>query len=159
MAAITALYRISSGEVYKISPKGQPFADRDSAFWEVLNDPTFSDGVNTVNYTVDPVTGKRTPVRTLSIALIADVAGNDVKLAIQSEINTFSSSEIDDLNQIDADRAGKLFDTHPQFRKAFIAFAKVVMDEINILRQQHSLPDRTISQLKTALQNKIDKND
>lgn len=35
------------------------------------------------------------------------------------------------------------------------AFALVVLDEINVLRAQHSLADRTISQLKTALRNKL----
>lgn len=36
------------------------------------------------------------------------------------------------------------------------AFALLVLDEINILRAQHSLPARTPSQLKTALRNKLD---
>lgn len=35
------------------------------------------------------------------------------------------------------------------------AFAEIVMDEINILRAQHSLPARSLSQLKTALRNKL----
>lgn len=36
------------------------------------------------------------------------------------------------------------------------AFALVVLDEINILRAQHSLTARTIAQLKTAVRNKLD---
>ncbi len=36
------------------------------------------------------------------------------------------------------------------------AFAEVVMDEINILRSEHNLIDRTLSQLVTAIKNKID---
>lgn len=35
------------------------------------------------------------------------------------------------------------------------AFALVMMDEINLLRDQHSLANRTISQLKTAIKNKL----
>jgi len=35
------------------------------------------------------------------------------------------------------------------------AFARVLLDEINILRTQHSLADRTIAQLKTAIRNKL----
>ena len=35
------------------------------------------------------------------------------------------------------------------------AFAEVVVDEINILRAQHSLPDRTLAQLKTAVRGKL----
>ena len=38
------------------------------------------------------------------------------------------------------------------------AFAKVVMDEINILRAEHALSARTLSQLITAIKNKIDTN-
>jgi hypothetical protein len=36
------------------------------------------------------------------------------------------------------------------------ALALTIMDEINILRAEHSLPDRTISQLKTAIKNRVD---
>lgn len=36
------------------------------------------------------------------------------------------------------------------------AFADVMIDEINILRQQHALADRTAAQLRTALRNKLD---
>ena len=35
------------------------------------------------------------------------------------------------------------------------AFAGVVLDEINTLRAVHSLPDRTLVQLKTAIRNKL----
>lgn len=35
------------------------------------------------------------------------------------------------------------------------AFASVVVDEINTLRQQHSLPERTMAQVKTATRNKL----
>jgi hypothetical protein len=36
------------------------------------------------------------------------------------------------------------------------AFADVVREEINILRALHSLQDRTLAQLKTAIENRID---
>jgi hypothetical protein len=36
------------------------------------------------------------------------------------------------------------------------AFALTIMDELNILRAQHSLSDRTPSQLKTAVRNRMD---
>ena len=35
------------------------------------------------------------------------------------------------------------------------ALALVTMDEINILRGQHSLTDRTLAQLKTAVRGKL----
>jgi len=40
-------------------------------------------------------------------------------------------------------------------RRLLKAFAQVVMDEINILRAQHSLPARTWDQLTTAVKNKL----
>jgi len=35
------------------------------------------------------------------------------------------------------------------------ALASVLVDELNILRTQHSLPNRTLAQLKTAIRNKL----
>jgi hypothetical protein len=35
------------------------------------------------------------------------------------------------------------------------AFADVIKDEINVLRAQHSLPDRTLAQLKSAINSRI----
>jgi plasmid stabilization system protein ParE len=35
------------------------------------------------------------------------------------------------------------------------AFALLMVDELNILRAEHALPDRTIAQLKTAMRNKL----
>ena len=40
-------------------------------------------------------------------------------------------------------------------RRVFKAFAAVILDEINILRQQHSLPDRTAAQVETAIKAKL----
>ena len=36
------------------------------------------------------------------------------------------------------------------------AFALVVLDEFNVLRDLHGLPDRTVAQLKAALRSKMD---
>jgi len=38
------------------------------------------------------------------------------------------------------------------------AFAKLLLDEINILRAQHALAPRTVAQLRTVLENEIDVN-
>ena len=37
----------------------------------------------------------------------------------------------------------------------FKAFAELIMDELNTLRAEHSLPPRTMAQLKTAMKNKL----
>ena len=41
----------------------------------------------------------------------------------------------------------------------FRALADVIRDEINILRDKHSLPARTLAQLKTAIEARIDNGD
>jgi hypothetical protein len=43
----------------------------------------------------------------------------------------------------------------PPLRRVLKAFAAVVLDEINILRQQHLLPDRTAEQLVTAIKSNL----
>jgi hypothetical protein len=35
------------------------------------------------------------------------------------------------------------------------AFAMVTLDEINVLRAEHALPDRTLAQMKTAVRGKL----
>lgn len=39
--------------------------------------------------------------------------------------------------------------------KILKAFAELLVDEFNILRALHSLPDRTFAQLRTAIRNKV----
>ena len=55
--------------------------------------------------------------------------------------------------QLASDKSGANADYDQRLWKAF---AKVVLDEINLLRAEHSLAARTVSQLKTAVQNAID---
>lgn len=171
--ATTVLYRISSNEVVKISSKGQPFAERNTTFWGVLTDPTFTDGTVCRDDDGD--------LRILGYAKIVD--SGEVRNATQVEIDTFEGFETDDENQQDADGADDLFVVHPRFRKLFVAITDIVMKEVNILRGWNTdlkavidgasnfgdvksgvaamsdLPDRTISQLKTQIRNRIDKDD
>ena len=50
----TVLYRISSDEVLKNSTRGQLFAERDSAVFGVLTDPTFPDGTDVRDESTEP---------------------------------------------------------------------------------------------------------
>lgn len=154
--AITALYRISSKEVIKISIKGQLFSSSDPVYWGVLTDPSLPDG-NIVRETLPD--GTLGPLRQLGFAKIADVGGSEVRDAIQSEIDTFAGFQTTDENLQDRDEARDFTDVHPRFRKFIIAFADIIKDEINILRSQHGLSNRTLGQLKTALRNRISEDD
>lgn len=169
----TALYRISSNEVVKISLSDQQFSDRDTNFWGVLSDPPFPDGTQT-----RPLEGD---LRVLGYSKIND-AGT-VRNATQPEIDTFAAAQEDDENQQDATGAQALFLVHPRNRKQMTAFADIIKDEFNILRgwlvdfkvevaaaanlgdlktriaALPDLPDRTLAQLKTAITARIDKDD
>ncbi len=47
-------------------------------------------------------------------------------------------------------------DLYKQFGpKLMEALALVIMDEINLVRAQHALPDRTASEIVTAIENKL----
>ncbi len=57
--------------------------------------------------------------------------------------------------QEDSDRLDGIADQLDQNQSIMKAFAEVVLDEINTLRSQHSLPARTLPQLKTAVRSKL----
>ena len=171
--ATTVLYRKSSDEVLKISLAGQQFVD--NSFFGQLTDPTTPDGTD-----VHDPNGN---FRVLGYAKIAEIGSNNVRNATQAEIDAFSASEVDDLSQMDADRAETLLNTHPQFRKLMTAYSDILKDEFNHVRSWitdfkvevaaatsladlksrvaalPNLPDRTLAQLKTAMTNRISKND
>ena len=76
------------------------------------------------------------------------ITGDTVSLADQSTRDAIDLAESEASKDATADRV----DTVESYERAF---AEVVLDEINVLRQQHSLADRTLSQLKTALRGKL----
>ena len=170
---ITALYRKNGGEVVKISQKGQTFADRNQVYWGVLTDPPMPDGNQ-----VRPENGE---LRVFGFAKIND--SGTVRNATQLEIYNFPAYEDNDENQQDADGGIELFEQHPRFRKIMIAFADIIKDEFNMLRRWQmdfktavaaasnlsslkasvaslpDLPDRNLVQLRTAIRNRISKDD
>ncbi len=171
----TALYRISSGEVIKISLLDQQWSDRDATYWGILTTAAYPDGTQTRDVDGD--------LRELGFANFADVGGNTVRNAVQAEIDTYAAAQTEDENQQDADGAEGLFLTHPRNRKLMTALSDIIKDEINILRgwtadfktevaaaislgdlqtrvaTLPTLADRTLAQLKTQIQNRIDKDD
>lgn len=150
----TVLYRRSSGEVIKISLINQPFAAVDQTYYGVLTDPPMPDGTDAREKLGDGTLG---PLRQVGFSKIWD--GSEVRNSTAGEIAGFAGPEIDDINTADAAGALEVLSTHPHFRRAFTAFAKVVMSELNILRAQHGLNPRTLAQLKTAMANAVDKDD
>lgn len=81
-----------------------------------------------------------------------DISGDQVTLADQATRDA-RDVEIDTATITAAKDAEKArLDTE----EVLAAFAKVVMDEFNILRAIHGLAPRTLDQLKTAIKNEID---
>ena len=76
------------------------------------------------------------------------IMGDVVTLMSQSERDAVDTQELSDSRD---GVAGQLDGLEDLFR----AFALTVLDEINLLRNQHSLNPRTIAQLKNAVRNKL----
>lgn len=122
--ATTALYRINGNEVLKVSIKGQPFSDRDPIYFGVLTDPVLPDGAAVRQTLPDGTLG---PMRVLGYAKIAVPGTNTVRSATQAEIDDWAAAETADENAQDAARVAELFQTHPQWRKAFKALLKRIL--------------------------------
>jgi hypothetical protein len=149
--ATTVLYRISSNEVVDISVIHKTDFSVDLSYYGVLVDPPLTDGAQWLSPAPDYQNG------VLGYAKIND--NGVIRNATQAEIDTFQPAELDDRNQNEADQAIDYFQNHKQFRRIMTAFAAILVDEINILRSQHGLPVRTLQQLKTAIENRISKDD
>lgn len=131
----TALYRIASNEVLKVSTNDQLFTDRDVTFFGVLTAPSVPDGTAVREDLGDGTLG---PLRQFGFAKIAIPGSNTVQNATQPEIDAFGAPQIDDDNQQDADRAADLGDVHPQFRKVIKAILKGVIRENNIMAARYN---------------------
>ena len=144
--AASIVYRLSSGEVLTVneSPIGYP-----PNYFGFVTDTIAPDGLE--------IYDSENNRRILGYAKI--YSGGVFRNATQEEIDTFLPAAIDDKNQKEANRAIEYFQNDPRFRRVMIAFASIIVDEINILRSEHGLPDRTLEQLKTAIQNRISKDD
>lgn len=122
----TALYRLSGGEVVKISLTNQAFAQRDTNYWGVATDPAFPDGIELRE-------NGNGPLRVLGFAKIMD--GGSCRNATAPEIATFATAETADENLMDQTGARGLFAVHPRWRKLQIAIIDVNILEFNIQRE------------------------
>lgn len=148
----TVLYRINSGEVWKINVGGQLFSDRDTAYFGVLTDPTFTDGMQLRESLPG---GDMGPLRVSGFAKWADPGGNSVRNATQAEINGFETVQDDDEAQMDADEAGELLKNHPRWRK----FTMLMFKAMNRIRTDAGLPAWSKPQIVTFIDNNLSKDD
>lgn len=75
---------------------------------------------------------------------------------IQAEKDAWDNSVATALNLNRRELAKQIVDTQEELGKIIRVLAEITRSEINILRAQHGLADRTLSQLKTAMKNQID---
>ena len=105
-----------------------------------VNDPDYPPADWIHNPDLSAVTGFDTKYWTVS--------GDDVLLLDQSARDAIDAAEVEARKDSTADQT----DAVGSFDRAF---AEVVLDEINLLRAEHSLAPRTLSQLKTAVRGKL----
>ena len=124
--ATTVLYRISSGEVLKISTRGQQFPHINTNIFEYLIDPDLPDGTDNREI----IDGRLGPARSLGYQKIAIPGSNLVRDASQGEIDGFEAFKIEDDNLQDELGAKAFLSTHKRFRKIFVAILKLIVDQL-----------------------------
>jgi hypothetical protein len=128
-------YRKRGGQVLAASTDPNNFTD--DVYFGVLTNPPTPNGTD------------------LSVPKIWD--GTQVRNATAPEIATFASAAAIDQNLIERDQAVAWFTANPVQRKILRGMMAVMVDEINILRQNPTavLSARTQTQGETAVLNKI----
>jgi hypothetical protein len=92
------------------------------------------------------------PVLPACEAIYWKIVGDTVQEMTQPEKDAVDAAIAAAAAQAEADAK----DITISFEKLLKAFALTVLDEINILRDEHGLAARTVSQLKNAVSNKYD---
>lgn len=80
-----------------------------------------------------------------------DIVGDNVVLADQATRDARAAELVANQELVGRNNAKERYDEEDLFR----ALALTIMDELNILRAQHSLAPRTAAQLRTAIRNRI----
>jgi len=124
--ATTVLYRISSGEVLKISTRGQQFPHINTNIFEYLIDPDLPDGTDN-RPIIDDQLG---PARTPGSQKIAIPGSNLVRDASEEEIDGFEAFKVADDNLQDELGAKAFLSTHKRFRKIFVGILKLLVDQL-----------------------------
>lgn len=120
----TVLYRVSSGEVIRVSTSNEPFNSVDLGYFGVLSDPNFPDGMETQEILGD---GTKGPLRQLGFAKLADAATNQVRNATQAEIDLFDAERVLDDEELREETAVDFILTHPTMKRVF----ELLLEEVN----------------------------
>lgn len=123
--ATSVVYRESSGEVVRITD-GSTLGEENRPGFALVVDPVFIDGQDWLDPNYE--------YRVLGYAKIYD--SGVVRNATQVEIDTFYPTAVDDVKQIEADKAKSYFQNDEKFRRIMIAFTSILVDRFNADHQQ-----------------------
>jgi hypothetical protein len=126
-------YRKNGGEVTGISIQD---VFQDTTYSGFLTDPSAPDGLD------------------LSTPKIND--SGTVRNATGPEIAAFPTYQAEDENLMQREQAKTLLNSHPMYKKLLKGLVTVLISEINLLRAQHGLTDRTLQQAVDAILSEID---
>jgi len=135
---VTALYRISSGEVIKISKKGQTFSKANSLFYGVLINPELPDGIE--------------------LPKIAIPESNIIRNGTQTEIDNCYVLKEQDTNKEHCNDSIRRLNNDPQFRMFAKAMTSLMTKEFNQTRGEDGRDLLTEEQVWNALQNEYSHN-
>ena len=134
------IYRINGGEVMSIASSAGSYLDVSDPFLSGIANPTLPDGP------------RLHPPKIF-------IAPNTVRNATQQEIDGFIVAHGQDDNLRARVDAKDLLDQDLKFRKILKSLLSVVLDEVNILRQELNLTERTMTQLRNKIASRIDSGD
>lgn len=134
------IYRTNGGEVESITASENAYLDIKNPFLSGVVDPVLPDGP------------RPHPPKIF-------VSPNIVRNATSQEIEGFAVARSQDSNLKARIDAKNLLEQDLKFRKILKSLLSVFLDEINILRQQHTLTERTMAQLRNAMTSRIDSGD
>jgi hypothetical protein len=120
----TVLYRVSSGEVIRVSTSNEPFNSVDLGYFGVLSDPNFPDGMALQETLAN---GTKGPFRQLGFAKIADAALGQVRNATQAEIDLFQVERLLDDEELREETAVDFILSHPVMKRVF----ELVLEEVD----------------------------
>ncbi len=137
--SLTFLYKKTSNQAVKLSSDPNAFDNFDPVFFDTITDPTLPNGAD------------------LAIPKIKQ--GTTIQNATGTEILGFPVHDAADQVLMDRTSAINSYDLDPITKKVLKAIVQLMLDEINTLRAQHSLGERTPAQAKAAIEGMINAGD
>ena len=152
---ITALCHKITGEVLKISSKGQMFPIRDKEIFEVIESPNLRHGMEVNPPDIDVTR----PFNNRVLGFAKRYSGKEIRNASESEITSWYEQDDKDARKQDKKAAQARLEANPVNRKVNKAFVKLILNEINDLRAAVDLPARDARDLLAQVNSLLSEDD